>query len=103
LKNIGIETLKPESNMYNEIFTTKLTTGFRTYFFDIKKTEQGDVYLVISESKKSENSFEHHRIMIFEENIQEFTESFQKTLNEFVKVSSKVEKNLQKFSDVTKK
>ena len=41
-----------------EIFSTKITKGNRTYFFDIKKTEQRYRYLKISESKKTENGFE---------------------------------------------
>jgi hypothetical protein len=71
-----------------EIFTQKITKGLRTYFFDIKKSEQGDTYLTISESKKSSSGFEHHRVMIFEEDINDFAELFQKTLNEFRTVSN---------------
>ena len=37
----------------NEIYSDKITKGTRTYFFDIKKSENGDLYLKISESKKT--------------------------------------------------
>jgi hypothetical protein len=67
----------------NEIYTDKLTKGKRTYFFDISKSEQGDLYLKVSESKKTENGFEHHRLIVFEEDIKDFGEVFQKTLTKF--------------------
>lgn len=31
----------------NELHTDKITKGNRTYFFDIKKSEKGDLYLTI--------------------------------------------------------
>lgn len=66
-----------------EIFSTKLTKGRRTYFFDINKSEKGDLYLKISESKKTENGFEHHRLIVFEEDIKDFSEAFEKALTKF--------------------
>lgn len=36
----------------NEIYSHKITKGSRNYFFDIKKSEKGDLYLKISEIKK---------------------------------------------------
>ncbi len=44
----------------NEIYSDKITKGTRTYFFDIKKSENGDLYLKISESKKTSDGFEHY-------------------------------------------
>jgi hypothetical protein len=73
--------------MDNEVFSTKIQNGSRTYFFDIKKSEQGGFYLTISESKKTGDQFERHRIMIFEEDICDFSDGFQKTIGEFRKIS----------------
>ena len=66
-----------------EIYSDKITMGRRTYFFDIKKSEKGELYLVISESKKTGDVFEHHHLFVFEENINGFSEIFQKTLEKF--------------------
>lgn len=66
-----------------EIYTAKITKGSRTYFFDIKKSEQGDLYLKISESKKIDEGYEHHHVMIFDEAIVDFVDTFQKTLTKF--------------------
>ncbi|HRN41705.1 MAG: DUF3276 family protein [Flavobacteriales bacterium] len=67
----------------NEIFSDKITKGSRTYFFDIKKSEKGDLYLKISESKKTASGFEHHRLMIFDEDLKDFVETLKKSLTKF--------------------
>jgi hypothetical protein len=41
-----------------EIYTKQIQAGSRTYFFDIKKTERGDLYFNITETGKL------HRVMI---------------------------------------
>lgn len=69
--------------MSKDLYSDKLTKGRRTYFFDISKSEKDDLYLKVSESKKTESGFEHHRIIVFEEDIKDFTEAFQKVLTKF--------------------
>ena len=73
----------------SEIFSSKITKGPRTYFFDIRKNERGDYYLTITETKKSfsGNDFERRRIMVFEEDMLDFVESLQVTLDELKKYS----------------
>ena len=71
-----------------EIFSTKITKGKRTYFFDIKKSEQGDLYLKISESKKTESGYEHHRLMVFDEDMKDFVDTLRKTLAKFKEVKA---------------
>ena len=71
-----------------EIFSTKITKGKRTYFFDIKKSKKGDLYLKISESKKTESGFEHHRLMVFYEDMKDFGDTLRKTLAKFKKIKT---------------
>lgn len=66
-----------------ELFSERVSAGSRTYFFNIKETSKGDKYLVINESKKSGETFEHHRVMIFEEDFSAFNEGLKKAI-EFV-------------------
>jgi len=66
-----------------ELYSDKITKGSRTYFFDIKKSEGGDLYLKISESKKTASGFEHHRLMIFDEDLKDFVETLKKSLTKF--------------------
>src|SRR5690606_22679943 len=67
----------------NEIYSDKITKGSRTYFFDIKKSENGNLYLKISESKKTGSGFEHHRLMVFDEDLEDFVETLKKSLTKF--------------------
>lgn len=69
-----------------ELYSDKITTGRRTYFFDIKRSKQGLLYLSLSESKRTGDVFEHQRLIISEENIMDFAEIFQKTLTKFKEI-----------------
>ena len=62
-----------------EVFSTRANSDKRTYFFNVKENRNGDLFLNIVESKKhGEEGFERHSVMVFEEDIQEFIDSFQK-------------------------
>lgn len=67
----------------NEIYSDRITKGSRTYFFDIKKSEKGALYLKISESKKTGGGFEHHRLMVFDEDLKDFVEALKNSLKKF--------------------
>lgn len=84
-----------------EIFSQKVRAGNRTYFFDVKQSKEKTQYLVISESKSKGTKFEHHRVMIFEEDIDAFIAGFEKTVD-FIREGQKpksysVEKFRQQF------
>ncbi|HLS94130.1 MAG TPA: DUF3276 family protein [Sphingobacterium sp.] len=70
----------------NELFTDKVSKGKRTYFFDVKTSENGSLYLSVSESKRTDDGFEKHKILIFEEDIKDF----KKLLNRAVKKLEKL-------------
>jgi len=58
-----------------ELFSTNVAAGSRTYFFDVKESVNGDKYLTISESRKdSEGGFEHSRVMVYQEYIERFVD-----------------------------
>ncbi|HPW67716.1 MAG TPA: DUF3276 family protein [Salinivirgaceae bacterium] len=81
-----------------EIYSDKLTKGRRTYFFDINKSEKGDFYLKVSESKKTENGFEHHRLIVFEEDIKDFSEAFERALTKFKELKEPKQTNGKAYS-----
>lgn len=69
-----------------EIFSRVLKAGRRTYFFDVRETKAGDYYLTITESKKSfceqgNASFEKHKIFLYKEDFENFTSSFQESMD----------------------
>ena len=66
------------------LFSERLLTKGRSYFFDVKLSAPGNAYLIISESRKGESGkYEHTRVMVFENNLPEFREALGKAF-EFI-------------------
>jgi hypothetical protein len=74
-----------KNNGRDEIFSTKVKAGKRTYFFDVKSTRSNDYYLTITESKKrfKEDGFtyEKHKIFLYKEDFNKFLEALTNTVN----------------------
>ena len=69
-----------------ELFSTKVSTEKRTYFFNVKENRMGDAFLNIVESKKEgEGEFERHQIMVYQEEIEVFIREFQKAAGVLLK------------------
>lgn len=62
-----------------EVHSTVVRAGKRTYFFDVKATKGNDLYLTVTESKKSfENgraSYQKHKIFLYKEDFEKFSEA----------------------------
>jgi hypothetical protein len=65
----------------NEIFSEKVVTSRRTYFFDVKETKEGAKYLVIGELTQVGSDTERHRVMVFEESLGSFVEGLEKAVD----------------------
>lgn len=74
-----------KTNGRDEIFSTKVKAGKRTYFFDVKSTRSNDYYLTITESKKRFKedgfSYEKHKIFLYKEDFNKFLEALTGTIN----------------------
>jgi hypothetical protein len=67
----------------SEIFSEKVVTSRRTYYFDVKETKDKAKYLVIGELTQVGNELERHRVMVFEESLESFMEGLDKAV-EFI-------------------
>lgn len=61
----------------DEIYSKVIRAGKRTYFFDVKSTRGGDLYLTITESKKrfkddGTSYYEKHKIFLYKEDFDKF-------------------------------
>lgn len=74
-----------KTNGRDEIFSTKVKAGKRTYFFDVKSTRSNDYYLTITESKKRFKddgfTYEKHKIFLYKEDFNKFLEALNNTVN----------------------
>ncbi|MCB9187717.1 MAG: DUF3276 family protein [Flavobacteriales bacterium] len=75
----------------DEIYSKSVRAGKRTYFFDIKSTRGGDLYVTITESKKKFNGdgkffFEKHKIFLYKEDFEKFSEGLNDVIEEIDKL-----------------
>ncbi|MCH7905291.1 MAG: DUF3276 family protein [Armatimonadetes bacterium] len=66
---------------HTELYAGRQQTGNRTYFFDVKKGPAGQVRLEITESKRKEDGFERHCVMVFEEDVSGFVGELMKAVS----------------------
>lgn len=71
----------------DEIFSKSVRAGKRTYFFDVKATKGNDLYLTVTESKKSFNKegkpfFEKHKIFLYKEDFNKFRDGLSEAFDE---------------------
>ncbi len=65
-----------------EVFSSRAVSGKRTYFFNVKENRHGDLFLNIVESKKNtEEGFERHSLIVFQEDLEEYLEAFNKAVS----------------------
>ena len=69
----------------DEVYSKVIKAGKRTYFFDVKSTRGNDLYITVTESKKStENgteSFQKHKIFLYKEDFEKFQEGLEDVIN----------------------
>ena len=74
------------SDHNNDIYSTDVRAGRRTYFFDVRSTKAGDYYLTLTESKKFTNDdgsfhYKKHKIYLYKEDFNEFSEILNEMTN----------------------
>lgn len=76
----------------DEVHSTQVKAGKRTYFFDVKSTRGNkDLYLTITESKKfvekdGSISYDKHKIFLYKEDFEKFSEGLREAV-EYIKLN----------------
>jgi hypothetical protein len=81
------------NNEQNEIYSKVVRAGKRTYFFDIKSTKGNDLYITLTESKKTfgnegEENYQKHKIFLYKEDFEKFREGLDDVLNKIEELKS---------------
>lgn len=71
------------------VYSQAIKAGKRIYYVDVKKSRKDDMFLAITESKKvvtgegedSQVSFEKHKIFLYKEDFDKFTQGLQQAIN----------------------
>lgn len=76
----------------DDVYSKPVRAGKRTYFFDVKATKGQDYYLTITESKRRVEKdgryvYDKHKIFLYKEDFEKFTDGLQDVIN-FIKARS---------------
>lgn len=74
-----------ENDKNGEVYSKVVRAGKRTYFFDVKATKGNDLYITLTESKKSFNddgrdNYQKHKIFLYKEDFEKFREGLEDVL-----------------------
>lgn len=77
-----------EGNSYrDDVHSTAVRAGKRTYFFDVKATRGNDLFMTITESKRTgmddqgQLNFEKHKIFLYKEDFDKFAAGLQEAID----------------------
>ena len=77
-----------EGNNYrDDVYSKPVRAGKRTYFFDVKSTRGNDLFMTITESKRTGSAesgnvnYEKHKIFLYKEDFEKFVEGLQETID----------------------
>jgi hypothetical protein len=75
-----------ENDKNNDLYSKVVRAGKRTYFFDVKATKGNDLYVILTESKKTFNddggdNYQKHKIFLYKEDFEKFREGLDDVLN----------------------
>ena len=89
----------------DDVFSKPVRAGKRTYFFDVKATKNNDYYLTITESKRRVDkdgrfSYDKHKIFLYKEDFEKFTEGLEEVLNYIKTNCLKDSGAAERFNDV---
>lgn len=82
-----------ENDKNSELYSKVVRAGKRTYFFDVKATKGNDLYITLTESKKTFNdngsdNYQKHKIFLYKEDFEKFREGLDDVLNKIDEMRS---------------
>jgi translation elongation factor EF-4 len=99
LLQIKIFEMEKYRERNDEVYSKVIKAGKRTYFFDIKSTKGNDLYLTITESKKTfENgieSYQKHKIFLYKEDFEKFKEGFEDVISKIEELKTSDSQSLE--------
>lgn len=75
-----------ENDKNSEVYSKVVRAGKRTYFFDVKATKGNDLYITLTESKKTfqddgRDNYQKHKIFLYKEDFEKFREGLEDVLS----------------------
>jgi hypothetical protein len=82
-----------ENDKSGEVYSKVVRAGKRTYFFDVKSTKGNDLYITLTESKKTFNddgkdNYQKHKIFLYKEDFEKFRDGLEDVLTKIDELRS---------------
>ncbi len=81
-----------EYDKNSEVYSKVVRAGKRTYFFDVKATKGNDLYLTLTESKKTtidgRESYQKHKLFLYKEDFDKFQDGLVDALNKIKELNA---------------
>lgn len=91
-----------EYDKNSEVYSKVVRAGKRTYFFDVKSTKGNDLYLTLTESKKTtidgRESYQKHKLFLYKEDFSKFQDGLADALTKIEELISTGEYRLDTHS-----
>ena len=95
-----------ENDKNNEVYSKVVRAGKRTYFFDVKSTKGNDLYITMTESKKSfidgRETYQKHKIFLYKEDFEKFREGLVDVIDKIDELNNSGEYNSESEQDSIK-
>ena len=95
-----------EKDKNNEVYSKVVRAGKRTYFFDVKSTKGNDLYITMTESKKSfvdgKESYQKHKIFLYKEDFEKFKDGFLDAVEKIEELTASGEYTVEDDNDSIK-
>ena len=75
-------------NNKERLHSETILAGSRVFYIDVRQNHKGDKFVTITESKKTDEGYERHGIMLFEEDFDKFMDG----MNRAVQFTKQIEK-----------
>jgi len=94
-----------ENDKNNEVYSKVVRAGKRTYFFDVKSTKGKDLYITITESKKSfvdgRETYQKHKIFLYKEDFEKFKDGLVDAIDKIGELAETGEYAIELNSDLS--
>ena len=81
-----------EYDKNNEVYSKVVRAGKRTYFFDVKSTKGNELFLTLTESKKTfsdgRETYQKHKIFLYKEDFEKFQDGLSDVLSKISELNS---------------
>jgi hypothetical protein len=89
----------------DELYSNAVRAGKRTYFFDVKSTKGNDLYITVTESKKSmhngKTSYQKHKIFLYKEDFEKFRDGLDDALAKVEELKDTSDSVSEEFTSIS--